>query len=98
MPQRSASANSLPAPKVMAMASQPPISTRAAGLTMPAPPSQAPMAPNAPSAAVEVTTSEMRRSVWFLMNDAASSGTPAAQQETHMTASAGTQRHIAGFR
>ena len=76
--QLSASANNLPAPYVMPIAAQPPSSTRAAGFTMPAPPSQAPMAPNAASAAVDTTISEMRRSVCFLMNAAASSGTPAA--------------------
>ena len=54
----------------------PPRSTRTAGLILLAPPSQAPMAPKASSATVEVIAREMSRYLWLLMNAAASSGMP----------------------
>lgn len=53
------------------------MSTRAVGFKSPAPPSQAPVIPQARSATVDTTTRLIRRSRWLEMNAEPSRGTPA---------------------
>ena len=59
----------------------PPMSTRVVGFMSPAPPSQAPVIPQASSATVDATTRLIKRSRWLEMNAEASRGTPATSEE-----------------